>query len=548
MLGLMQNKPLLISSLIEHAAAFHPEQEIVSRFVEDDLAAPPRRSNYREVHRRAKQVANMLGELGVGLGDRVGTLAWNTTRHLELYFGVSGIGAVLHTINPRLFPEQIEYIVNHAEDKVLMFDISFAELVEKLAPSLPKVEHFVALTDREHMPDIEVPGGLLCFEDLMAAQSDEFQWPHFDENTASSLCYTSGTTGNPKGVLYSHRSTVLHSLLAMAPDSFAVSARSVLLLVVPMFHANAWGMPYAAAMGGAKLVLPAENLEGEALVRLMRDEGVTFSQAVPTVWMMFFQYLDQHPEVIGELKLDTVGIGGSAPPRAMIRRFEDELGVEVVQGWGMTETSPLGVCNRWLPKHDDLSREERENIKVKAGRGVWGVDLKIVDDEGRVLPFDGQSQGHLRVRGPWIASGYYRAEGGDVLDEEGYLPTGDIATVDTDGFLQLVDRAKDVIKSGGEWISSVDLENAAYSHAGVAEAAVVGIADPKWQERPLMIVVKRPGAEVDRDGLMEHLADRVVRWWLPDDIVFVDELPHTATGKVLKTKLREQFRDYRPSS
>ncbi len=546
MLGLMQSKPLLISSLIEHAAHFHPEQEIVSRFVEDDLDAPLRRSSYREVHQRAKQVANLLGELGVREGDRVGTLAWNTTRHLELYFGVSGIGAVLHTINPRLFPEQIDYIVNHAEDKVLIFDISFAPLVEKLAPSLPKVEHFVALTDRQHMPDIKLPGELLCYEDLMAAQSDQFQWPLFDENTASSLCYTSGTTGNPKGVLYSHRSTVLHTLMAMAPDSFAVSASSVLLLVVPMVHANAWGMPYAAAMAGAKLVLPAENLDGEQLVRLMREEKVTFSQGVPTVWMMFFEYVDAHPEVIRELNLDTVGIGGSAPPRAMIRRFEDELGVEVVQGWGMTETSPLCTCNRWLPKHASLSRQEREDVKVKTGRAVWGVDFKITDDDNRVLPFDGESRGHLWVRGPWIAGGYFRKEG-SVLDDEGYLPTGDIATMDADGFMQLVDRDKDVIKSGGEWISSVDLENAAYSHPAVAEAAVVGIADPKWQERPLMVVVKRAGANVTRDELIDHLAERVVRWWLPDDVVFVDELPHTATGKVLKSRLREDFRDYKPS-
>ncbi|ASK35639.1 long-chain fatty acid--CoA ligase [Alcanivorax sp. N3-2A] len=544
MLGLMQDKPLLISSLIEHAATFHPDTEIVSRTLE----GPTQRSNYRQLRGRAKQVANALATLGVSLGDRVGTLAWNTTRHLELYFGVSGSGAVLHTVNPRLFPEQIEYIVNHAEDKVLMFDIAFADLVERLAPSLTSVTHYVVMTDRAHMPDIQVPN-LLCYEELVAAESEEYHWPQFDERTASSLCYTSGTTGNPKGVLYSHRSTVLHSLIAMAPDSFSVSARSVLLLVVPMFHANAWGMPYAAAMAGAKLVLPGDNMEGDNLYGLMRDERVTFSQAVPTIWLMLFQYLDDHPELDpADLCIETIGIGGSAPPRAMIRRLEDQLGVEVVQGWGMTETSPLGVANRWLPKHEGLSQTQREDVKTKAGRGVWGVDLKIVDDQGQRLPHDGKQAGHLRIRGPWIASGYYRSEGGDVLDEEGYFPTGDIANIDGDGYMQLVDRAKDVIKSGGEWIPSLDLENAAYSHPGVAEAAVVAIRHEKWQERPLMVVVKRAGAEVDREDLMTHLAGLVVKWWLPDDIVFVDELPHTATGKVLKLRLREQFRDYQPQA
>ncbi len=543
MQGLMQDKPLLISSLIEHAATFHPEQEIVSRSIE----GPIHRTNYRRIAHRAKQVANVLNELGVEFGDRVGTLAWNTWRHMELYFGVSGSGAVLHTVNPRLFPEQVEYILNHAEDKVLFFDISFASLVEKLVPKLKSIEHFVALTDRAHMPEVDIPG-LLCYEDLVEGASAEYDWPEFDERTASSLCYTSGTTGNPKGVLYSHRSTVLHSLMAMAPDAFNVSVRSTLLLVVPMFHANAWGMPYVAAMVGAKMVLPGEHLDGEHLYPLMRDERVTFSQAVPTVWLMFFQYLDAHPELDldKELCIDTIGIGGSAPPRAMVRRLETQLGAQVIQGWGMTETSPLGVVNRPLPKHDDLDRDGLDELKVKQGRGIWGVHIKIVNDEGEPQPWDGVHSGHLYIRGPWIASGYFRAEGGGVLDDEGYFPTGDIATLDPDGYLQLVDRAKDVIKSGGEWISSMDLENAAFSHPGVAEAAVIAIPHEKWQERPLMVVVKRAGAQVDEDEIMAHLAERVVKWWLPDDIVFVDELPHTATGKLLKTKLREQFAGYRP--
>ncbi|MEQ9510528.1 MAG: AMP-binding protein, partial [Alloalcanivorax xenomutans] len=395
MQGLMQDKPLLISSLIEHAATFHPEQEIVSRSIE----GPIHRTNYREIAHRAKQVANVLNELGVEFGDRIGTLAWNTWRHMELYFGVSGSGAVLHTVNPRLFPEQVEYILNHAEDKVLFFDISFAPLVEKLVPQLNSIEHFVALTDRAHMPEADIPG-LLCYEDLVEAASAEYVWPEFDERTASSLCYTSGTTGNPKGVLYSHRSTVLHSLMAMAPDAFNVSARSTLLLVVPMFHANAWGMPYVAAMVGAKMVLPGEHLDGEHLYPLMRDERVTFSQAVPTVWLMFFQYLDAHPELDldKELCIDTIGIGGSAPPRAMVRRLETQLGAQVIQGWGMTETSPLGVVNRPLPKHDDLDRDGLDELKVKQGRGIWGVHIKIVNDEGEPQPWDGVHSGHLYIR------------------------------------------------------------------------------------------------------------------------------------------------------
>jgi len=540
MLGLMQDKPLLISSLIDHAASFHPHTEIVSRSVE----GPIQRTDYRTLQARSKKAANALQNLGVAFGDRVATLAWNTARHLELYFGVSGSGAVLHTVNPRLFPEQVEYILGHAEDKVLLFDISFAGLVEQLAPSLKSVTHFVALTDREHMPDIKVDN-LLCYEDLLADASDDYQWPEFDERTASSLCYTSGTTGNPKGVLYSHRSTVLHSLIALAPDSFSVTADSSLLLVVPMFHANAWGMPYAAALVGAKLVLPGEHLDGESLYQLMRDEEVTFSQAVPTVWLMFFQYLDAHPEInVRDLPLHSIGIGGSAPPRAMLDRFND-MGVQVLQGWGMTETSPLGVVNRPLARHARLDNEERAELQAKQGRGIWGVDLKIVDDHGKPLPWDGVSAGHLHVRGPWIASGYYRAEGGDVVDEEGFFPTGDIANIDQEGYLQLVDRAKDVIKSGGEWISSLDLENAAYSHPDVAEAAVIGMYHEKWQERPLMLVVRHAGGDVDRDTLLAHLAEKVVKWWLPEDILFVETLPHTATGKVLKVRLREQYGSHR---
>ena len=540
MFGLMQDRPLLISSLIDHAGTFHPHAEIVGRTAE----GPVHRTNYGEVQRRAKQVANAMAALDIGPGDRVGTLAWNTYRHLALYYGVSGSGAVLHTVNPRLFPEQIDYIVNHAEDKVLFFDIGFAALVEKLAPKLRTVRTFIAMTDRAHMPDIDVPN-LLCYEELVGTQSEAYTWPEFDERTASSLCYTSGTTGNPKGVLYSHRSTVLHSLMECAPDTFGVRSDMTILLAVPMFHANAWGMPYSAAMAGTKLVMPGPHMDGQSLYELMRDERVTFSQAVPTVWLMLFQYFDAHPEIdTRALGLKRIGVGGAATPRSMIERFERDFGADFLQGWGMTETSPIGVIGNLLPKHADLSPHDRITAKMKQGRGVWGVELKIVDEAGVRQPHDGQAFGHLLVRGPWIASGYFKGEGGSPLDEEGFFRTGDVATIDADGYVQLVDRAKDVIKSGGEWISSIDLENAANTHPGVAEAAVIGISHPKWQERPLLVAVKRSGAEVDGPQLRAHLAERVAKWWLPDDIVFVDSLPHTATGKLLKTQLRQQFKDY----
>ena len=540
MFGLMQDRPLLISSLIDHAAAFHPEAEIIGRTVE----GPVHRTNYGEVQRQAKQVANALKVLGVAPGDRVGTLAWNTYRHLALYYGVSGSGTVLHTVNPRLFPEQIDYIVNHAEDKVLFFDTSFAALVEKLAPKLKSVSAFVAMTDRAHMPAIDVPN-LLCYDELIGAQSEDYAWPVFDERTASSLCYTSGTTGNPKGVLYSHRSTVLHSMMECALDTFGVNSQMTLLLAVPMFHANAWGMPYSAAMTGAKVVMPGPHLDGQSLYELMRDEKVTFSQAVPTVWLMLFQYFDAHPEIdTRAIGLKRIGVGGAATSRAMIERFERDFAADFVQGWGMTETSPIGVIGNLLPKHLALSKDAQTLVKMKQGRGVWGVELKIVDENGKRLPHDGQAYGHLHVRGPWIASGYFRSEGGEVLDSDGFFPTGDVANIDPDGYVQLVDRAKDVIKSGGEWISSIDLENAASAHPAVAEAAVIGIAHPKWQERPLLIVVKRPGAQVTGEELLAFLANRVAKWWLPDDVAFVDSLPHTATGKLLKTQLREQFKGY----
>ena len=540
MLGLMQDRPLLISSLVEHAATFHPATEIVSRLPEGTV----HRTNWRDMCLLSRQVAQAMQVLGVQAGDRVGTLAWNSYRHLSLYYGVSGSGAVLHTVNPRLFPEQIDYIINHAEDQVLFFDVGFAPLVAQLAPSLKTVKHYVVMTDRAHMPDVNLPN-LHCFDDLMAAQSNQYVWPTFDERSASSLCYTSGTTGNPKGVLYSHRSTVLHTLMELAPDTFGISSAETLLLIVPMFHANAWGAPYAAAMVGAKLVLPGPHLDGESIFNLMQQERVTFSQGVPTVWLMLFQYLDAHPELDPKtLGVKRVGIGGAAVARSMLERFEQQFGAEVVQGWGMTETSPIGVISKLLPKHAHVSAEDLVKTKLKQGRGVWGVDLKIVGEDGQSLAWNGVAFGHLHVRGPWVTSGYFKSEGGQVLDAEGFFPTGDVATIDPDGYVQLVDRAKDVIKSGGEWISSIDVELCANSHPGVAESAVIGVAHPKWQERPLMLVVPRVGTSVSAQEITAYLAERLAKWWLPDEILFVDELPHTATGKILKTKLRDTYRDH----
>ena len=540
MLGLMQDCPLLISSLIEHANAVHPAGEIVSRTVE----GPIHRCTYGDIHRRAKQMAGALTALGVKPGDRIATLAWNGYRHMELYYGVSGMGAVLHTINPRLFPEQIVYIANHAEDQYLFFDLTFAPIIDKLGPLMKSVKGFVAMTDRAHMPTLSVPN-LICYEELVGAQDAHFEWPVFDENTASSLCYTSGTTGNPKGVLFSHRSTVLHSFAACARDSLGISAEDALLLVVPMFHVHAWGMPYAGAMVGAKLVMPGPGLDGKSVYELLRDEKVTLALGVPTVWLMLLQ----HVEAAGldpkaDLALRRVVIGGSAAPRAMSEKFETTFGAFVVHAWGMTEMSPLGTVCNLLAKHRGCTLEQRLDVQAKQGRPIFGVEMKITDDVGRSLPHDGNAFGHLMVRGPWISRSYFKGEGGEILDADGFFDTGDVATIDADGYMQITDRSKDVIKSGGEWISSIDLENAAMGHPGVAEAAVIGIVHPKWQERPLLVVVRKAGQNVTRDDMLKFLRGKVAKWWVPDDVAFVSELPHTATGKLLKMKLRETFKDY----
>jgi acyl-CoA synthetase (AMP-forming)/AMP-acid ligase II len=541
MFGLMQHQALLVSALLEHACHNHPQQEIVSRTAE----GPLQRSTYGSIGRRARGMANVLTALGVQPGERVGTLAWNGYRHMELYFAVSGMGAVLHTINPRLYAEQIAYIARHAQDQYLFFDIGFAALVEQLAPELPGIKGFVAMTDRGHMPDIAVDN-LLCYEDLLAEASKEYDWPALDEECAASLCYTSGTTGNPKGVLYSHRSTVLHAMAVCSADGMALSSADTALLVVPMFHVNAWGMPYAGALCGARLVLPGAALQGESVYELMQQERVTLALGVPTVWLMLFRYVESAGrQPLEELCLERCVIGGAAAPLSMIQRFEQEFGASVMHAWGMTELSPLGTVCRLLPRHAGLDTAARHKLQMKQGRAVFGVTLKIVDDEGRRLPHDGAAAGNLMVRGPWVARAYYGEPDALQLDAEGYFATGDVASIDADGYMLITDRAKDVIKSGGEWISSIDLENAAMDYGGVAEAAVIGVPHPSWQERPLLIVVRKAGHPVDPIALLEHIAGRVARWWLPDDVVFVDDLPHTASGKVQKMKLREQFRDYR---
>jgi len=534
--GMMMDLPLLISSLIEHADQHHGDAEVVSRTVEGGI----HRYTYRDAHRRTRQLANALAALGVRHGERVGTLAWNGYRHFELYYAVSGMGSVVHTINPRLFPEQIVYIINHAEDQFVFFDLTFAPLVEKLREHCKAVRSWVAMTDKAHMP-ANVPDAL-CYEDLVNSHSDKFAWPEIDERSAAGLCYTSGTTGNPKGVVFSHRSTVLHSYAASLPDVFNCSARDAILPVVPMFHVNAWGLPYLAPMNGAKLVFPGAGLDGRSLYELFEQEKVTATAGVPTVWLGLLAYMRENKLKFSTLKRAIVG--GAAAPPAMIREFKQALGVECQHAWGMTEISPLGTFCSLKKKHLDQPQEEQFKTLVKQGRAIYGVQMKIVDGEGNELPRDGQAFGDLLVRGPWIANGYFKGEGGSPL-RDGWFPTGDVATIDADGYMQITDRSKDVIKSGGEWISSIDLENVAVAHPEIAEAAAIAAPHSKWDERPLIIAVKKPGATVTREDLIKFFEGKVAKWWIPDDVVFVEQLPHTATGKLLKTKLRTDFKDHK---
>jgi len=542
--GLMMDMPLLVSSLIAHADRSHGDTEIVSRTIEGpgkDGAGAVHRYTYAQAHRRSKQLAQALRRLGVKEGERVGTLAWNGFRHLELYYGVSGMGAVVHTVNPRLFPDQLVFIVNHAEDAFVFFDLTFAPLAEKLAPACKGVKGWVAMTDRAHMPQVKLPN-LLCYEELLAAENGDYEWPQFDEWTAAGLCYTSGTTGNPKGVLYANRSTVLHAYASSAPDVFNCSSRSVILPVVPMFHVNAWGIPYFAPLNGAKLVFPGAGLDGKSLYELFESEKVTDSAGVPTVWLNLLAYLKENRLQFSTLK--RLVVGGSAAPPSMIKAFHEGYGVHCQHAWGMTEMSPLGSLCTLKAKHAALSPEKRHEIECKQGRTIYGVEMKIVDGEGKELPRDGKAFGDLLVRGPWVLKEYFKDEGGNPL-REGWFPTGDVATIDPDGYMQITDRSKDVIKSGGEWISSIDLENIAVAHPAVAEAAVIGVRHPKWDERPLVVAVKKSGANLSREELLKFFEGKVAKWWMPDDVAFVEQLPHTATGKLLKTKIRQDFRDYK---
>jgi fatty-acyl-CoA synthase len=538
MLGLMMDMPLLISDLIRHADRNHGDTEIVSKTVEGGM----HRYTYRDAHGRAKRLAKVLGALGVKMSDRIGTMAWNGYRHYELYYAISGVGAIINTINPRLFPDQITYISNHAENTALFFDLTFVPLVEKLAPELKTVKHFVLMTDRGHMPNRTSIPNLLCYEELLERQDEKFEWPSFDERTAAALCYTSGTTGNPKGTLFAHRSTIIHTYAAGLPDALNLSAHDAVLPVVPMFHANAWSLPYGCTMAGTKMVFPGPHLDGKSVYELMEQERVTMSAGVPTVWLMLLQHLSANKLRFTTLKRTV--IGGSACPPAMIRSFQEDYGVRVFHAWGMTEMSPLGTVGTLKPKQERLDKEGQLAVQAKQGRGIFGVEMKIIDEEGNDLPWDGKRFGNLMVRGPWIASAYLKGEGGDPL-KDGWFPTGDVATIDPDGYMQITDRSKDVIKSGGEWISSIDLENIAVAHPAIAEAAVIGIRHPKWDERPIVVAVKKPGQEVSRDDLLKFYEGKIAKWWMPDDVVFVADLPHTATGKLSKLTLRQKFTDYR---
>jgi fatty-acyl-CoA synthase len=542
--GLMQDVPLLIHSVLDFAEIYHPNQEIVTKTIE----GPIHRYNFKKLASRAKQLVHVLKHLGVSEGDRVATMAWNTHRHMEAYFAVSGMGAVLHTINPRLFPEQIEYIANHAEDSVLLFDLTFLPLVEKLHSRFKTIKHYVLMTDLEHMPKSSPLTNLHCYEFLVQHASNQFKWPTFDEKIAASLCYTSGTTGNPKGVLFSHRSTILHSFGVCYGDGLGLNSNDSALIIVPLFHASGWGIAYGAAMTGAKLVFPGASLDGKSVYDLLLKEECNVSLGVPTVWLMLFQYLDANPRLqASDLKLRTVIIGGSAAPRYMIKRFIEEFQSDVMHGWGMTELSPRGTNGNLKRKHKSLPLEQRLDRHVKQGRGLYGVELKIVDEEGKELPRDGVAFGNLKVRGPWVARAYFK-EAGTLLDEEGWFDTGDVATIDPDGYLQITDRSKDVIKSGGEWISSIELENTAMGHPAVQEAAVIGVRHSVWQERPLLVVVCKSGSVVTAGEILKFFEGKVAKWWIPDDVAFVTELPHSATGKLLKNKLREQFQQFQFST
>lgn len=539
MLGLMQNWPLLLHRIIDHAAIQHGTREVVTRAVEDGGL---RRRSYAQIRSRALQAAKRLTMEGIEPGDRIATLAWNSDRHLELWYAISGIGAITHTVNPRLFPEQIVWIANHAEDRLLFLDLSFVPMVEAMQDKLPSIARYIVLTDAAHMPQTALRGAV-AYEDWLAEADDDFAWAALDENTAAGLCYTSGTTGGPKGVLYSHRSNVLHALACAAPDFMGLSSRDTVMPVVPLFHANSWSLAYSAPMTGAKLVMPGARLDGASLHGLLEGEGVTMTAAVPTVWLGLLQHLEKTGAGLSTLK--RVVIGGSACPRAMTEAFERRYGVTVAHAWGMTEMSPLGSFCSLKPEQAHLEGEALYDLKTKQGHPPFTVEFRLTDDSGRDLPWDGRTFGRLKVRGPAVAAAYYRRAEEAILDEQGFFDTGDVATIDAAGYMQITDRSKDVIKSGGEWISSIDLENLAVGHPDVAEAAVIGVAHPKWDERPLLVIVPKEGRQPGKDELLAYMRGKIAKWWLPDDVVLVEAIPHTATGKIQKTALREMFKDYR---
>ena len=541
MYGQMMHMPLLTSTLLVHAERHHADQQIVSRRVEGDI----HRYTYADLAKRTRQLAKAVAALGVANGERVATLAWNGYRHMELYYAVSGSGRVLNTINPRLHADQVTFIADHAENQVLFFDMTFLPLVESIASRVKTVRHFVALIDKDKMPESTSIPNLLCYEDLIAGQNDQFTWPVLDEQEAATLCYTSGTTGNPKGVLYSHRSTLLHTFAAALPDSLNCSASDVILPVVPMFHVNAWGLPYAACMTGAKLVFPGAGLDGKSLYDLFEAEGVTMAAGVPTVWQGLLNHVQANKLAFSTMRRTV--IGGSACPPAMVRTFEEDYNVHVIHAWGMTELSPLGTVCAFKGKHLGQTPEQRQAVQAKQGRAVFGVDMKIIDPEGKELPHDGQHAGDLLVRGHWVVSRYFKEEGEGHL-QDGWFPTGDVAKIDADGYMQITDRSKDVIKSGGEWIGSIDLENIAMAHPAVAMAACIAAFHPKWDERPLLVVMKKPGMEVSREELLAFYDGKIAKWWTPDDVVFVETIPLGATGKMLKHRLREEYKHYKLGS
>jgi len=537
MQGTMQDVPLLVNGILDHALNYHGEREIVSRLVEGYI----HRETYADAHLRARKLSQALIDLGCERGDVIATLAWNTHRHLESWYGITGIGGVYHTLNPRLFPEQLSYIINHADDKVIITDLTFVPILEAIQADIPCVKHVIIMCDKTHMPETNL-NNAVCFEDLIDAQSGDFNWVAVNESDPCGLCYTSGTTGNPKGVRYSHRSNVLHTLVANSSDVMGLRSTDTVMPVVPMFHANAWGIAFSAPASGAKIVNPGANMDGASIYELLDSEGVTFTAAVPTVWLMLLQHLEENKLKLPALQ--TVTIGGSAVPRVMLEKFERDFEVEVKHAWGMTELSPLGTIATLKSGMEGMSFDEQMDIKVKQGRPPYLVDMKITDDDGNELPRDGKAFGHLMVRGPFIVGSYMKGEGGEILDKDGFFDTGDVATIDPLGFMQITDRSKDVIKSGGEWISSIEIENIAVGHEAVAEAAVIGIAHPKWDERPLLIIIKKPGQECTKEGMLSYLEGKIAKWWMPDDVVFVDDIPHTATGKIQKLTLREQFKDF----